>query len=133
MDICCHLFGGKLCIDDELCDREPVGFAANLSGGATAGIKSFVFTGKTRVRISWRASLKEAGFMATLTPYLYKVRGKLELLADPNGPALSSIPLDSTAGDWESASCAFELTGTHPLYFRYTGKGAIDLRDLSFE
>lgn len=133
MDICCHLSGGKLCIDEELCDREPVSYLANMTNGAMAGIKSFAFTGETKVRISWRASLQAAGLMATLTPYLYKVRGKLELLSHPEGPALATIDLDSTAGDWESASCAFTLTGTHPLYFRYTGKGAIDLRDLAFE
>jgi hypothetical protein len=71
--------------------------------------------------------------MATLTPYLYKVKGKLELLSDPKGPALAAIDLDSTAGDWEPVSCTFTLNGTHPLFFRYTGKGAIDLSELKFE
>lgn len=132
MDICCHLTGGKQCIDEELCMREPVGFLANMTKGAAAGIKFFAFTGKTKLRICWRASLKKAGMMETLTPYLYKVRGTLEILSDLSAAPLASISLDNTAGDWESAECEFWLTGTHPLFFRYTGKGAIDLRDIVF-
>lgn len=133
MDICCYLSGGKLCIDEELCMREPVSFLSNMTKGAAAGIKSFAFTGKTTLCIHWRASLKGAGMMETLTPYLRKVKGKLEVLADLSAAPLASISLDNTSGDWESANCEFKLTRTHPLYFRYTGKGAIDIRDIIFE
>jgi len=133
MDICCLLIGGKLCIDEELCMGKPVSFLANMSRGATAGIRYFDFSGKTKLCIHWRASLRTAGMMERMTPYLCKVKGKLEIFSDLSGAPLASIPLESTAGDWERGSCEFRLTGTYPLYFRCTGKGAIDIRDIFFE
>ncbi len=61
------------------------------------------------------------------------LRCKLELLTDDKGPVIDSIELDSTAGDWQVAECKIKLSGTHPLYIRYTGKGNIDLLDISFK
>lgn len=138
-DICCNLTDGKpkkksapTCVDEEQNMDKTVSFVSNIKNGSVVGYKYFTFCGMTRLTIRWRVSLKACTKLQTLTPHMCKASGRLIISAKAGGVPIAEIPLKGVAGDWEKASCVLNLTGVNALYFRYRGKGAVDIKDFAF-
>lgn len=137
--ICCNLTDVKgkkksaaACVDEEQEMQKTVSFVSNMKNGSEAGYKYFDFYGKTKLTVSWRASLKDCSMFQTLTPHKRRIEGVLYIAAAEGGKPIARIPLKNVAGDWEKAGCILNLHGKYALFLRYRGKGAIDIRDFSF-
>lgn len=93
-------------------DREenPDQHIANLSNGAWCGFKYFDFQKPTSLSVKVRGNAK----------------GDFIVSTSQNGPALGKIAL-SVSKDWTDFKTALlPVSGVHPLYFRYVGKGHFD-------
>lgn len=137
-DICCNLTDGRAkkrlaptCVDEERNMEKTVSFVSNMKDGSEIGYKYFTFSGKTKLTIRWRVSLKDCGLFQTLTPHMCKADGTLYISTESVGAPIAEISLKNAAGDWEKAGCVLNLTGVNALYFCYHGKGAVDIKDFS--
>ena len=100
----------------------PKAYISKMKNGSIAGFRYFDLTASTRIAVTVRG----AG-------------GVLELLPGEKGPAIASIPLTGTA-DWTTAGTAFNARrlalesrrpmDSCPLYFRYKGKGMLDILNI---
>ena len=99
-------------------DREddPDQYIANMADGAWCGFKYFDFRGASTLTVTTRGD--GCGTLAVATD-----RGKAPFARIPIAPG----------SDWHPCAAVFfpPLTGTHALYFTYTGTGAMDFRDFT--
>lgn len=137
--ICCNLIDGKAgkksaptCVDEEREMQDLVSFVSNLKDGSEAGYKYFDFTGKVTLCIVWRTSLAGFSDFQRLSPDKCRMNGKILISTETGGEPVAEIVVENAAGDWEASSVCLELTGEKALYFRYQGKGAVDIREFSF-
>ena len=56
----------------------------------------------------------------------------MEVRREENGDVLGSIPVQPSAG-WRRESAEIDLSGVHPMYLRFRGKGNVDLQCISFD
>ncbi|MBQ8160386.1 MAG: family 43 glycosylhydrolase [Clostridia bacterium] len=121
--ICCNLTNGHMrhgsngnrkskepCMTSDGKDQ----YLTGIRKGTLAGYKYFDFHGDTTVSVRYRGS-----------------GGALAVLLSPDLPPVAQIPLSESGGWTDSPSVTLSAYGTHPLYFRYLGRGSIDL--MSFE
>lgn len=101
-------------------DREdnPDQYIANMADGAWCGFKYFDFRGASTITVTTRGD----------------GRGMLAVAAGRGEPPFARIPI-VPGSEWHaSAAVPFPpLSGTHALYFTYTGDGAMDFRDFTLE
>jgi len=96
---------------------EEIGYIANMKDSATAGFKYFDCRGVKRVRI------KARGYCS----------GRFEVKTSWNGPALGSIPVESS-NIWKEYSADIAIPdGVHALYFTYTGSGSAHFGSFTLE
>ena len=102
-------------------DREsdPDQYIANMKDGAAAGFKYFDFEdgAVSRVKVTLRGSGK----------------GTMNVYTDPEKEPAAVIPVEA-ASEWkEFAADLAEISGVQPLYFRYSGSGAVDFTEFCLE
>lgn len=100
-------------------DREdhPDQYVANLRDGAVVGYKYFKFDHLKKVTLR----LNGAG------------NGSIQVLIDPSMAPLGETKVQITSEITEVLLSVPELSGIHPLYFRYQGNGYINLRSFTLE
>ncbi len=93
-------------------DREenPNQHIANFCDGATAGFKYFAFEDAKTVSVQLRG----------------RAEGTVTVSLTPGGEPVAAIPVSGGKGMHEHSAPLKPLTGTHPLYFTYYGKGHPD-------
>lgn len=96
-------------------DVEPVQYIANFTDDCEAGYRYFRMQDKCRLVLEIRGSAE----------------GVLEAATDEGVCGKMDIRLN--AGTWEKHEMTVQLPrGVHPLYLRYHGKGAMDIRTFAF-
>ena len=122
--ICCNLTNGKMKHgsngnrkSNEPCVTSGGGerYAANIADNTVIGYKYFDFSGKTSVSVTYRG----AG-------------GALSVGTQWDKP-LAEITLSPSEKWVKSDVLTFTANGKQPLYFKYRGKGKIDILEFSFE
>ena len=101
----------------------PKAYISKMKNGSIAGFRYFDLTETTHIAVTVRG----AG-------------GVLELLPGEKDPVIASIPLAGTA-DWTTAGVKFDAgrlalesgrpLDSCPLYFRYKGKGTLDILSIT--
>lgn len=101
----------------------PKAYISKMKNGSIAGFRYFDLTESTHIAVTVRG----AG-------------GVLELLPGEKDPVIASIPLAGTA-DWTTAGVKFDAgrlalesgrpLDSCPLYFRYKGKGTLDILSIT--
>jgi arabinoxylan arabinofuranohydrolase len=89
-------------------------FVGNVTSGTTLGYKAFAFTGMNHVTITTRGT--GAGHISVFTE---------------SGVA-GSIAATPSA-QWHQTTTMIDLQGPNNLYFTFTGKGRLDILNISFE
>lgn len=100
-------------------DREdtPDQHIANMTNGAWCGFKYFAFDGETRITVTTRGTGD----------------GTLLVSTGKDAAPFASIPI-TPSDSWTSHTAAFvPLTGSHALFFRFEGTGALDFMDFTIE
>ena len=100
-------------------DREdnPNQYIANMTQGAWCGFKYFAFDGERNITVTTRGTGD----------------GSLLVSTSRDAAPFTSIPI-TPSDTWAAHTAAFApLTGTHALYFRFEGTGAVDFMDFTVE
>ena len=100
-------------------DREdtPDQYIANMTQGAWCGFKYFAFNGERNIAVTTRGTGD----------------GTLLVSTGKDTAPFASVPITPSDG-WTSHAAAFApLTGTHALFFRFDGTGALDFMDFTME
>lgn len=122
--ICCNLTDGKMkhgsnasrrsiepCVTSSGDER----YVTNIADNTVIGYKYFDFTGKASVSVTYRG----AG-------------GALSVRTEWDNP-LAELMLAPSEQWNKSSTVTFTASGKKPLYFKYRGKGTIELLEFSFE
>lgn len=88
-------------------------FVTDIKDGTRIGYKYFDFDRFAELSVCYRST--QDGIFEVWNAE--EIVGQIELTA---------------AGEWAESGCALDLSGTHPLFLIYRGKGAVDLLNLSF-
>ncbi len=124
--ICCALTNYKLHYGECKGERLPhiickndERFLCEIENGCLFGYKYFDFNTCSRIGIRYRSGdIKPSGF--------------IDIMLDENGQGVGRLAIQD-AKAWTSVLCDVSINGTHPLYFKYFGTGAIDVLDIIFE
>lgn len=97
-------------------DKNSISYIANIRDGSTAGYKYFSFNNLESISLMVRGDGE----------------GKIIILTEEKGKAIGEISIVIKSQEWAEFSGKTTLfNGIYPLYFRFEGKGSIDL--YSFE
>ena len=124
--ICCALTNYKLhygpCQNERLPHIICKGgerFLCEIENGCLFGYKYFDFDTKARIGIKYRSG--------DIIP-----EGYIEIMTHEKGECIGRLEI-ADAKDWTCISTDVSINGTCPLYFKYFGKGAIDVLEIFFE
>ncbi|MCD7918411.1 MAG: family 43 glycosylhydrolase [Clostridiales bacterium] len=118
--ICCNLTNGRMPHQTgepirtplpHVTHRDGERFLAEIEDGTLIGYKYFSLSGKTALTLQIRG----------------EGTGRFEVLAEEQ--PLGSVSVVPSA-DWAEAGAVIEVSGTHALYLRYCGTGAVELKQL---
>lgn len=100
---------------DRECD--PMQYIADFSNGCVCGFKYFDFDGSNS-----SISVRIRG----------KAKGKLTVYTEDFARPAAVFDIGINSKDWSELSAQFSIeSGTHPLYFKFEGKGMIDIFSFS--
>ena len=124
--ICCALTNYKLhygpCQDERLphiLARDNERFLCEIENGCLFGYKYFDFDNCSRVGIKYRSG-------DTLPS------GVINVMLKEHGESIARIEI-SDFSSWQEALADISVKGTHALYFKYEGVGAIDILEILFK
>lgn len=92
-------------------------FVADLADGTELGYKYFDFSGKVRIKVTYRGTGK----------------GALEVRTDSCLSAIGTLPVKPAVSWMETPGFLSIPDGLNALYLRYRGTGKIDLKAITFE